>query len=590
MTRCNLLLVVGVLCVALTPTMARESRQDSDLERSVLREALDQAERGNFEAAALRTRQGLQAMPSSVLLHNMAGAILMLTGDRSGSEKAFQAVHNLVPDNAIASYGIGLLRLAAGDLAQADLALEAATKHGDAGICLLARQYVAFLRGSRGAASVALPMELDTARRAIALAVAHAEGNGQRVLEDAPVVLNDPTVARYEDYRAALMTFDPAHPIRWGLRPLPRNLLAVQAKAKGIAVSGTVQLRAGDNDASYVAFRMDGKFLAVVNSRPFVLAWDSATVPNGVHIVETVAYDGTGQDIRTTRQEIVTQNASAPAHRDDRLTEARLWRLLALRPSRASVAALAAQAAHKLGDESAARRWSSLALAVDPSVWPDLEHIVRPRPVLEPAFWRAAPQQKLVALTFDDGPRPGITEQILDILTREQVPATFFVIGRHAAASPDLVMRLAQAGMEIGNHSFSHPNLARASDATIRHELVRTNACVEHVTGIAPQWFRPPGGNLSERVSRIAASLGLQACMWTVNGEQKELEGSAPLAAHILAGVRPGAIVLLHNGRQPTVTALPKIIGELRRRGYTFVTISELHARSRDLHLVPVLQ
>jgi peptidoglycan/xylan/chitin deacetylase (PgdA/CDA1 family) len=559
-------------------------------EASVAESALSLAERGRFEEAAERTRQGLQAVPSSSILNNLAGAILLLTGDRSGSDRVFGAVRQLTADSAIATYGMALSRLAAGDLDEADALIAGATVNGDIGACLLARQYIAFLRGARVAGSLALPADLDMARRGMEVAEAEASGDPKAALEQAERLLGDPKVGRYSDYVGVLMTFDRGNPVRLSGPPIHGPILPVRTHRAEAPASGTLMLKADDDDAAYVAFRVDGKFLAVANFRPFRLNWDTSTVPNGSHIVEVVAYDGRGEEIRRTRKEIVSDNANAPARETDRALEARLWKLLALRPSRASIASLASRAARRTGDDVVSSRWATLAMAIDPHVLPEPAPCAIRRGPSAPAFWRGDTDEKLVAITFDDGPAPGITERLLDTLVRESVPATFFVIGRHAADSPDLISKLAQAGMEIGNHSFSHPNLARATEALIREELLRTSACVVNITGTPPRWFRPPGGNLSDRVTRVAASLGMQACMWTVNGEHKELQGRNALVAQVLSQVRPGAVILLHNGRQPTVAALPVLIAELRRRGYRFVTVSELYARTRAVPPLPVLQ
>jgi len=587
---CNLMVAACVLCVTLQAEGGSQTGEPVTTEASVAESALSLAERGRFEEAAERTRQGLQAVPSSSILYNMAGAVLLLTGDRSGSERAFRMARQTSVNSALATYGMALARLAPGDLDEADALIAEATLNGDVGVCLLARQYIAFLRGARVAGSLALPADLDMARRGMEIAEAEASDAPKAALEQAERLLGDPKVGRYADYIGVLMTFDRASPVRLSSSPIRGPILPVQTRRADAAVSGTVLLKADTDDAAYVAFRVDGKFLAVANFRPFRLNWDTSTVPNGPHIIEVVAYDGRGEEIRRTRREIVTDNPNAPASETNRTLEARLWKLLALRPSRASVASLASRAARRSGDEVAASRWATLAMAIDPRVVPEPAPCAIRGGPSAPAFWRGNTDEKLVAITFDDGPAPGITEGLLDTLVRESVPATFFVIGRHAADSPDLISKLAQAGMEIGNHSFSHPNLARATEAKIREELLRTSACVASITGTPPRWFRPPGGNLSDRVTRVAASLGMQGCMWTVNGEHKELQGRNALVAQILSQVRPGAVILLHNGRQPTVAALPVLISELRRRGYRFVTVSELYARTRVVPPLPVLQ
>lgn len=588
---CNPLLAAGVLCVTLTVGTARSGHSEPDAAVSKAREAIACIEQGDHQKAATRIREGLQVVPSSPLLHNLAGAVLLLTGDRAGSEASWRAARRIAPESGIAAYGMALTSLAQGDLDQAEAHLEEASQNGDVGVCLLARQYIAYLRGSRAASSLALPSQLDAGRLGLEAAHAAARGDASVAAERAARALSDPTTARYAEPNGALMTFERARPLSSGAPSLPRGLLTPKSGRRPQPVSGPAILRSHIEGAAYAAFKVDGRLVSVVNSPPFTLTWDTATVHNGPHVVEILAYDRHGRELHTSRSELLTSNASAPIAAEDRAIEDLLWNRLALRPSRASVALLAARAASLSDDRAGARKWTNLAAAIDPAALRagDERQIIRQAPAY-PAVWGGSKDEKLVALTFDDGPRPGITEELLDILAREQAPATFFVVGRYAALSPHLIVRLAQAGMEIANHSFTHPNLSRLSPDEIRRELLRTSACIQDAVGFAPVWFRPPGGNLSERVSSVAAALGMRACMWTVNAEQKELEGSDAVVTHVLGGVRPGAIVLLHNGRRPTVAALPRLIAELRRRGFRLVTVSDLMERARSTQARPVLQ
>jgi peptidoglycan/xylan/chitin deacetylase (PgdA/CDA1 family) len=235
---------------------------------------------------------------------------------------------------------------------------------------------------------------------------------------------------------------------------------------------------------------------------------------------------------------------------------------------------MASQAAEGLGDRAEARRWANLAAAISPAD--------TPRSALAQTAADAAPLvaghpgRRVVALSFDDGPHAGPTDRILAILARERAKATFFAVGKYAAADPSLVRRIAQAGMELANHSFSHPNLTLLPDRAIADELLRTSACIADITGSAPAYFRPPGGRMCSRVARVAAGLGIRPCMWTVNATYAEAQGPVAVTTAVLGGVRPGAIVLLHNGSPATTAALPGLIGALRARGYEFVTVSEL--------------
>jgi len=179
-----------------------------------------------------------------------------------------------------------------------------------------------------------------------------------------------------------------------------------------------------------------------------------------------------------------------------------------------------------------------------------------------------------VALTFDDGPAYTYTEQILDILARYDVTATFFVIGRHGAAQRELLRRVADEGHSVQNHSWDHYHLSRYSDAFVEDQLVRTNRLIEEVTGTAPHCLRPPYGSVNDRVRAVAAGLGMATVMWDVNPSDWAHPGAGSVSYTVLHGTGGGDIVLLHDiGGPSTIGALPAIIEGLQARGYEFVPL-----------------
>jgi peptidoglycan/xylan/chitin deacetylase (PgdA/CDA1 family) len=186
-----------------------------------------------------------------------------------------------------------------------------------------------------------------------------------------------------------------------------------------------------------------------------------------------------------------------------------------------------------------------------------------------------------VALTFDDGPWPQSTEQILTILVQRQAPATFFVVGRQVQRYPELVRRELAAGMAVGSHSYSHSYshpqpFDRLPPARIRAEIARGRRTLEPL-GVRPVGFRPPGGAASPAVAAAAKGLGDRTVLWSVDpADWQPGVTSDQLIHQVLAAVRPGAIVLLHDGggnRSATVAALPAIIDGLRRLGLTLTVV-----------------
>ena len=185
---------------------------------------------------------------------------------------------------------------------------------------------------------------------------------------------------------------------------------------------------------------------------------------------------------------------------------------------------------------------------------------------------RPGPHQ--VALTFDDGPAGTYTTQILDILARYDVPATFFVVGSHAADAPALLGRMAAEGHSVQNHTYGHYWLTRYSDATILDQLDRANATITNLTGSTPHCLRPPFGAVNDRVRSLAASRGLATIMWDVDPWNWKHPGAAAVASRVLGATSGGDIVLFHDiAGWSTIGALPTIIETLRARGYELVPI-----------------
>jgi peptidoglycan/xylan/chitin deacetylase (PgdA/CDA1 family) len=191
-----------------------------------------------------------------------------------------------------------------------------------------------------------------------------------------------------------------------------------------------------------------------------------------------------------------------------------------------------------------------------------------------------------LALTFDDGPNSTWTPRLLDALARHDVRATFFLLGSLAEAEPELVRRIAAVGHLIGNHSWSHPNMARASASRVREELKRTNETLEQITGMSVKFFRPPFGARRPAVLRIARELGLTPVLWnamTSDWSEPSAERIAEQLTKAIEGQRRrgrAANIVLHDGghrdpaanREPSVTAAGMLI-ERYKATHRFVTV-----------------
>jgi peptidoglycan/xylan/chitin deacetylase (PgdA/CDA1 family) len=184
-----------------------------------------------------------------------------------------------------------------------------------------------------------------------------------------------------------------------------------------------------------------------------------------------------------------------------------------------------------------------------------------------------------MALTFDDQGRASRMDAILAALSRGNVQATMFLNGSWAARNRELVRRMANAGHEIANHSFSHRNLTMLEPADIQWELARTNAAIA-AAGVQPgTLFRPPYGSFNQKVLDAAGKAGFSyAVLWSIDTKDWEGRSAENIAETVLSQARPGAIVLFHLHGRNTAAALPRIIADLKGKGFSFVTVRRLLA------------
>jgi peptidoglycan-N-acetylglucosamine deacetylase len=213
----------------------------------------------------------------------------------------------------------------------------------------------------------------------------------------------------------------------------------------------------------------------------------------------------------------------------------------------------------------------------EPGAEPALEEAKPALPNGMEVFSRGNQQRKVVALTLDDGPRPEAINTVLPILKRYKVKATFFFVGKQAMLYPELVVQTADAGHEIGNHTYDHLRLPKLSDQAKSSEIERCQNLLWSITGKQPLFMRPPGCELDHAARRVARSLGLIVAMYDVNlrDDGKGVDPQQELRS-ALERVRPGSVILGHSASLSTQAILPELLQTLLDRGYTFVTISEL--------------
>jgi peptidoglycan/xylan/chitin deacetylase (PgdA/CDA1 family) len=204
-------------------------------------------------------------------------------------------------------------------------------------------------------------------------------------------------------------------------------------------------------------------------------------------------------------------------------------------------------------------------------------------------FYRAKRADKVVALTFDDGPSPEWTPQVLDELKKAQVKATFFMLGNHVERYPEIARRVLAEGHEIGNHTYDHHVLIYYKMEELEKEIKDAEKAIKTVTGQNTRYFRPPKAWLSSREKKKIEEMGYKIVLWSLNSKDWVTYHDKQITSYILKRIQPGDIILFHDSggvftaeggnRTQTIKTIPRLVKKLEEKGYRFVTISELMAQ-----------
>ncbi|MEG0472758.1 MAG: polysaccharide deacetylase family protein [Solibacillus sp.] len=206
----------------------------------------------------------------------------------------------------------------------------------------------------------------------------------------------------------------------------------------------------------------------------------------------------------------------------------------------------------------------------------------RGRPYYEKSgqiVWDIKTEEKIIALTFDDGPHKKYTNEVLDLLAKYDAKGTFFVVGEQVEKNPEIILRMHEEGHALANHTYSHP--LKASVPQLLKEIKATNDVIFSITGCSPKLFRPVEGQYTDKLIEAVVKDGYKVVMWTwhLDTEDWKNPGVNKIVDIVLKGTRKGNVVLFHDGggnRKQTVEALAQILPALQKEGYQFVTVSEL--------------
>lgn len=186
---------------------------------------------------------------------------------------------------------------------------------------------------------------------------------------------------------------------------------------------------------------------------------------------------------------------------------------------------------------------------------------------------KASGESKRIALTFDDGPHPACTPQLLDGLKARGVKASFFITGQNAEKYPELVERMQREGHLIGNHTYSHIQLTKQNREQFREELVKTNGIIREITGEDPVFVRPPYGSWDKKFEE---ELNMFPVLWTIDPLDWCTKDAGNVARRVISKAKENAVILMHDEYDSTVQAALSVVDALQGEGYEFVTVEEI--------------
>ena len=546
-------------------------------------EALAALETGLTRESMLSLKKAVAYNANDPLAHVALGITLLSGGRTEDAMSEFTDAAEL-DTCAEALYGQGLVRLSKGQYESAIASfIQAQAARPDLDI-QSAIDY-ARMMSNGSIAQVATESEDESLQALIALKLMN-EGNHTEAINIWKELQAKSVRTTFGERIGCSMTFlkeTPAALTGWPINEPYRFVSA--AKSKLPVVSGTVTLKADLTRAqsvSMVAFFVDDVLVGITNHHPFQYGWNTRNTVNGSHIIKIKGNDNSGFTISEKSTEVMVSNSGK---RSPSLVKGEaaakvwgeLWKSLKLKPSVAAINYNLAICAINLKDTEVAIGGLERVLAVDPTYRDAADRLstLYQSNNRHVKLYKVDTDKKVIALTFDDGPKAN-TGELLDVLKKKNVKATFFVVGKQVETYPGILQKICDEGHEIQNHTYNHRDLEYLSDKDITLELFKTSAAVRSIVGKELRFIRPPGGHEGAKLPAIAKKFGLTTVFWTLNCSKFEGTKKEKIYNYIVSGAKPGAIILMHNAETVTLNALPGIIDELRKRGYTFVTLSEM--------------
>ncbi|MHB9133241.1 MAG: polysaccharide deacetylase family protein [Armatimonadota bacterium] len=368
--------------------------------------------------------------------------------------------------------------------------------------------------------------------------------------------------------------------------------LQITSPQPNVTVRGIQRVQAayrGTEEIKFVIFLVDKALRGLTTEIPYHFQWDADASTPGEHTLTIRVYDYRGIQVDEDAVTVTTVTGKViktaePSTRAMDL-QRRMMTLTMPDPAPLSLFTRLGWWHQDLKETEPAILAFEKAAAIDPTAEGVLDNLAKLyqqnglHDISTTGEVKCGPVtgKRRVALTFDDGPNPMYTSSILSELERYEARATFFLVGKRVQQYPDLALQILAEGHELANHTYTHPNLTKLTRNEIIAEVLRNRATIKDVTGQQTYLFRPPGGQIDEFVTKQLRALDYNIIYWNINAGEYSKMTPANQSAAIVNKTQDGSIILLHNGPvDGTLSILPILLNELHRRGFTFVTVSEL--------------
>jgi peptidoglycan/xylan/chitin deacetylase (PgdA/CDA1 family) len=569
-------LIAILLIIAVSPAISA-----SYLE--LINSGVTKVEAGDYDGAVSDVNLAFTQDNVDPLAHYLMAVIYMHTNDFVNAEIEINKALTSRPDEWRGHYALGVLDLNSGKYSDASAHFSTAMKNpnAEAYIMPLVNYYNHLSDKPMAENSTPINSALDIQVYAMDAIKAGNDELGMKYLQ--LVDQFEKALGCYEN-RSPIVSFDSAKPLLFPSAKLKWKPTIPKGAA---VVSGVVNLQGNakaESGIEFVSVYIDDVFAGVTNSQPYEFDWDTTKYVNGLHQVKMEGKNASGMVINSKIiwANVKNEKPYIPPVKEGKTVDElmkRIWKHIAISDSKVILHYHLAMLYIKFNDNSNAIRELEFVQGYNPGYKDSLELLrnLKGRKFNYQEVYSGPSKHKKIALTFDDGPNER-TQEMLDVLSKLNVKATFFIVGYVAETQKDMVQKMFDLGHQIENHSYSHRRFSTLTEKEIELEIAKGAAIIKSITGRTAMYFRPPGGHANNAMKTAAKRQGLNSVFWSILCSPYEGENYGDLAEHVLKNAANGSVILMHNGEPAATSALLTIVPKLRAKGFEFVTLDELLA------------